>query len=81
MLPGFFCVLSFGLLVDRDVGIGVFPEGEEVLIRLERGGLVAHHCLRPAELQTGKRSLVVQLSNFGMVDELLEFSCRLPALP
>ena len=32
-------VLSFGLLVDGDVGIGVFPEGEEVLIR--RAGLVA----------------------------------------
>ena len=26
-------VLGFGLLVDGDVGIGVFPEGEEILIR------------------------------------------------
>src|ERR1039458_6709946 len=34
-------VLGFGLLVDGDVGIGVFPEGEEILIRLARGRLVA----------------------------------------
>ena len=25
------CVLGFGFLQDRDVGVGVFPEGEEVL--------------------------------------------------
>ena len=31
MQPG---VLGLGLLEDGDVGIGVFPEGEEILIRL-----------------------------------------------
>ena len=35
-------VLGFGLLVNRDVGIGVFPEGEEIMIRLARGLLVTH---------------------------------------
>jgi len=25
-------VLGFGLLVNRDVGVGVFPEGEEVFV-------------------------------------------------
>ena len=53
--------LRLGFLQNGDVGVGVFPESEEVLIRLERGGVVAHHGLGPAELQTGKRSLVVQL--------------------
>ncbi len=29
-------VLGFDLFVDRDVGIGVLPEGEEVFVRGER---------------------------------------------
>ena len=30
------CVLRLGLPVDGNVGIGIFPEGEKVLIRLAR---------------------------------------------
>ena len=26
------CVFGFGLLVDGDVGVGVFPEGEKVFV-------------------------------------------------
>jgi hypothetical protein len=33
-------VFSFRLLVDRDVGVGIFPEGEEVLVRRLRLGRV-----------------------------------------
>jgi hypothetical protein len=44
-------VLGFGLLIDRDVGVGIFPEGEKILIRLVRGCLVAHHHLRAAKLK------------------------------
>jgi hypothetical protein len=40
-------VLDFGLPVDGDVGVGVFPEGKKVLIRLTRRDLATHHCLRP----------------------------------
>ena len=36
-----FRVFSFGLLVDRDVGVGVFPEGKEVQVRAVRLGGVA----------------------------------------
>ena len=36
-------VLRFRLPVDGNVGIGIFPESEKVLIRLARGFLVAHH--------------------------------------
>ena len=33
-------VFSFGLLINGDVGVGAFPEGEEVLIsRLRLGGV------------------------------------------
>src|SRR5271165_3375869 len=45
-------VLGFGLLQDGDVGIRVFPEGEEILIRLANGVLVAHHHLRSARYAT-----------------------------
>ena len=38
-------VLGFGLLVDGDVRVGVFPEGEEILIRgagfIAGGGILA----------------------------------------
>jgi hypothetical protein len=44
-------VLDFGLFVDRNVRVSVFPETEKVLGRLARGLLVAHHGLRPAKLQ------------------------------
>ena len=27
------CVLGFGLSVDRDVGVGVFPEGKKIFVR------------------------------------------------
>jgi hypothetical protein len=36
-------VLSLGLFQDGDVGVGVFPEGEEILIRrLSLGGVALH---------------------------------------
>lgn len=43
-------VFNLGLLIDRNIRIGVFPEGEKILIRLACGSLVAHHRLRTAEL-------------------------------
>ena len=46
-----FRVLGFGLLQDGDVGVGVFPEREEILIgRLGFGG-VALHCIGSAYLE------------------------------
>ena len=73
-------VLGFGLLVDGDVGIGVFPEGEEILIRLACGGLVAHHHLRAAELQVRQRPQHEVPDDPGMVEHLLELSSRLLSL-
>ena len=37
-----FRILRPGLPVNGNVGIGIFPEGEKVLIRLARGGWPAH---------------------------------------
>ena len=44
-------VLGFGLLIDGNVGIGVLPESQEIFIPLAGGGFVAHHFLRPGDLQ------------------------------
>jgi hypothetical protein len=44
------CV-SVKVLVDGDVGIVIFPEGEEIIVGLARGNLVAHHHLGAAELK------------------------------
>src|SRR5215469_4606492 len=46
-------VLDFGLLVDGDVGVGVFPEGEEILVSGERSdsGGVGIGPLRSSRLQ------------------------------
>src|SRR3984957_20214849 len=46
-----FCVLGFGLLQDRVVRVGVFPQREEILIRRARLGLIAGNCVGPPQLQ------------------------------
>ena len=47
-------VLCFGLLVDGDVGVGVVPEGEKILIRGLRLGPVALHGVGAAELEASQ---------------------------
>ena len=47
-------VLSFGLLVDGDVGVGVFPEGEEVLICSFCLRGIALHGISAGELQASQ---------------------------
>lgn len=69
-------VLRFGLLVDGNVGISMFPEGKESLIRLPRGCLVAHYRLRTTELQMGQRTYYENIDYAGMVDYLLELRDR-----
>ena len=44
-------VFGFGLLVDGNVGIGVFPESQEIFIPVAGGGFVAHHFLGSGHLQ------------------------------
>jgi hypothetical protein len=46
-----FRAFRLGLNQDRDVGIGIFPESKEFLIRLARGFLVAAHRLGAPQLQ------------------------------
>jgi hypothetical protein len=46
--------LGLGLLQDGDVGVGVFPEGEEVLVGCAGSGSVALHGESATELKMGK---------------------------
>jgi len=44
-------VLGFGLLQDGDVGVGVFPEGEEILVGGTGFGSVAVHGIGSTDLE------------------------------
>jgi hypothetical protein len=49
-------VLGFGLLKDGDVGVGVFPEGEEVLVGCSGLVCVAFQSVGSGEAKVGQRS-------------------------
>src|ERR1039458_8275582 len=49
-------VLGLGLLQDGDVGVGVFPEGEEILVCSLRFGGIACHRIGASELEMGQCS-------------------------
>src|ERR1700746_2775693 len=55
-----FYVFGFGLLQNRNVGVGILPQREEILIRRARLGFIARHRVRPPQLQ------VCQWSNDGI---------------
>jgi len=49
-------VLGLGLLQNGNVGVGVFPEGEEILIRGTSLGSVAGENVCPGEADMGERT-------------------------
>src|SRR5262249_32881032 len=83
-------VLRLGLLQDRDVGVGVFPKGEEILIR--SAGFTASGVfsialdglrldkIRASQSQTGQRTPGKVPHHATVVNELLKFCCRLVAM-
>ena len=66
------CVLRLGLLQDGDVGVGVFPEGKEVLVSGAGTFFVATHRLRSAQLQVRECAQHEVLHDAAMVNELLK---------
>src|SRR5436309_12794274 len=69
-------VLYLGFLQDGDVGVGVFPEREEILVRALRFGGVACHRVGTSELKTRQCSGHKVHDDAAMVEELLELcSC------
>jgi hypothetical protein len=85
------CVLDFGLLEDGDVGVGVFPKGEEVLVSGERPnagsvGIRALHgfrlqCIRTSHAQMRQRSRPAVPDDPAVVENLLELGGGFFALP
>ncbi len=76
------CVLGLGFFQDGDVGVGVFPEGEEVFVSGEStdlGGIgictLGRSCLqsiRPRQAQTRQRSCPAVPDDAAVVDDFLE---------
>jgi hypothetical protein len=87
-LPPIYCkpgllqlrVLSFSLLQDGDVGVGVFPEREEILVRRLGLGRVALHNIGSADLEMGEYSDGLVDYNSAMVEDFLELGGGFAAL-
>ena len=73
-------VLRLGLLQNEDVGIGVFPESEEVLIGFARTFLVSTHRFGTSQLQVRERSQRKVQDDAAVIEELLELGGGLLAL-
>ena len=67
-------VLRLGLLQDGDVGVGVFPEGEEVLVSGFGFGGVALQGIGSSKLEMGECAEWEVQHKAAMVEELLELS-------
>jgi hypothetical protein len=74
-------VLHLGLLHDGDVGVGVLPEREKVLVCLPRAFFVAAYGLRPAQLQVRERAQHEVQNNAPVINQLLKLGCCLLPLP
>ena len=71
-----FLELGSGFFQDRNVGIGVFPEVEEVLVFSASLGGVTGHCVTAGHAKVGKRTQRKIDDDAGVVQEFLEL--RIP---
>ena len=67
-------VLGVGLLEDGNVGVGVFPESEKILVTGPRFGGVSGYRVGATETQVCQRADRLIQDNPRMVENLLEFS-------
>jgi len=66
---------------DGNVGVAVFPEGEEIFVCILRFGGVARDGVGTGKLKTGERAEQEILHDSGMIGELLELRSRSDAVP
>ncbi len=71
-----FGVLGLGRDENGDVGVGVFPEGKEILIGRFGFGGIALYGVRACKLEPGQRAPWKVHHNSPMVDEFLKFFFR-----
>src|SRR5215469_16244222 len=74
-------VFRLGLLQDGDVGIGVFPEVEEILISSLGFGGIARDGIGAGQLKTGERAEQEVPHKSGMISELLDLGSRSGTVP
>ena len=72
-------VLRFRLGEDGDVGVGVFPEREEILIGRLRLGLVSRHVQRSPELELRERADRIADYDAAVIEDRLELRCGISA--
>ena len=70
-----FRVLRLGLLQDRDVGVGVFPERDEVLICQLCFGGIAGESVGTGEAEMCKGLIQRDWVNSAMIQDFLELGC------
>ena len=66
-------ILGFGLLQDGDVGVGVFPECQEVFVGIFRSAPVSRQRVRPAQLQVRQRPDRIAKDDPAVIENFLEF--------
>src|SRR5580704_5136118 len=67
-------VLGFGLSIDQDIRIGIFPKVEECFVGFAGGCVIAHQSLCPTELKPGQWTGDKPPAQTGIVDQLLELA-------
>src|ERR1700684_372399 len=71
-----FGIFSFSLLKNRNIGVGIFPEREEILIGRAGAAGVACFCSRSRQAEMRQRAGPTVPYNPAMIEQLLEFSGR-----
>src|SRR6266850_7610051 len=74
------CVFCLCFEKDRNVGIGVFPEGEKILVGGARFGCVALHRVATTQLEMSQRTDGFIGHDPAMVEDFLKLCCRFAAL-
>jgi hypothetical protein len=82
---GIHCLLQLGvfrlsLVENRDIGIGIFPESEEILVSGLRLDRISRQSERPAELQARQCSDGIAAHDSTMIENSLEVARRFGAL-
>src|ERR1700690_3323112 len=73
-------VFGPGLLQDRDVGVGIFPDGEEILVRSAGRAHISGKSACPRQPEVGQSAERKIHDHPRMVNDLLKFCCSLASL-
>ena len=56
-----------------NIGVGVSPESEEILVACFRFDLVSHKMICPAQLHVGQSAYGIGIDDSAMIENFLEF--------